>query len=76
MRELVFLSPDGLLHEMVLAVIGQNHMSLLGGVATDIRTKHDGVWCLSTKILHLALAADERKREDSFYSLIVQIGIR
>eukprot|EP00983_Pelagomonas_calceolata_P004794 156806-Pelagomonas_calceolata.AAC.3 len=53
MRELVGLSLDVLLDEVVRAVLGEDDVHLARGEAADVGAEHDGVRGLSTKGLHL-----------------------
>mmetsp|Transcript_25850 Transcript_25850/g.62266 ORF Transcript_25850/g.62266 Transcript_25850/m.62266 type:complete len:383 (+) Transcript_25850:82-1230(+) len=41
--QLVILTLDILIDKMLFALVGENHVNLLGAVSTDVRTEHDSV---------------------------------
>lgn len=47
--ELVSLSLDVLLDQVVLSVVCEDDVHLLGGESTDVRAEHDGVGGLTTE---------------------------
>ena len=49
----VGLCRDVVLDEVVLALVGQDDVDLLGGVAANVGAKHDGVGGVAAKVLHL-----------------------
>ena len=56
--ELVCLRRDsGLELEVAALLVSENGMDLLGGISTDVWSKHDAVWGVSAKVWHLVLAA-------------------